>query len=62
MENFTSGAMVVEVAVFSVLAALWMTWLGLSGLFKLLPGTAQAVKPIRLVADQGQQNCRSTAA
>jgi hypothetical protein len=61
MENFMNVAMVIEVAVFSVLAALWITWLGLSGLFKLMPVTAPAVKPIRFVADQEQQNCRSTA-
>jgi hypothetical protein len=39
MENFISDAMVIEGALFSFLLALFMTWLGLSGLFRILPGT-----------------------
>jgi hypothetical protein len=39
MESFINDAMVIEGALFSFLLALFMTWLGLSGLFRLLPGT-----------------------
>ena len=37
METFMSGAMVIEAALLSFLLALWMTWLGLCGLFRLMP-------------------------
>jgi hypothetical protein len=39
MENFINDAMVIEGALFSFLLALSMTWLGLSGLFRMLPAT-----------------------
>ncbi|HEX3372499.1 MAG TPA: hypothetical protein VHS08_08270 [Candidatus Acidoferrales bacterium] len=39
MENFINDAMVIEGALFSFLLALFMTWLGLSGLFRMLPAT-----------------------
>jgi hypothetical protein len=51
METFMSGAMVIEGALLSFLLALCMTWLGLHGLFRLMPVTAKIVHPIRLVAD-----------
>jgi len=44
METFMNSAMVVEGALLSFLLALWMTWLGLNGLFRLLPAT---VRPIQ---------------
>jgi hypothetical protein len=62
MENFMSGAMVIEGAVLSFLLALCMTWLGLSGLFRLMPITAKIVQPIRLVANRQEANRRSDAA
>ncbi len=43
METFMSGAMVIEGALLSFLLALWMTWLGLRGLFLLLPATNRPV-------------------
>ena len=39
METFMSGATVVEGALLSFLLALWMTWLGLRGLFRMMPVT-----------------------
>jgi hypothetical protein len=62
METFINGAMVIDVAVISVLVALWMTWMGLRGLFSLMPVTAQAAKPTRFAADRRQQSSQSTAA
>jgi hypothetical protein len=43
--------MVIEGALLSFLLALCMTWLGLHGLFRLMPVTAKIVQPIRLVAN-----------
>ena len=41
METFVSGAIVIEGALLSFLLALCMTWLGLHGLFRLMPVTAK---------------------
>jgi len=46
-----SGAMVIEGALLSFLLALCMTWLGLHGLFRLMPVTAKIVQPIQLFAN-----------
>jgi hypothetical protein len=43
--------MVIEGALLSFLLALCMTWLGLHGLFRLMPVTAKIVQPIQLVAN-----------
>ena len=61
METFMNGAMVIEGALFSFLLGLCMTWLGLHGLFRLMPATAKIVQPIRLVAE-GQEANRQTHA
>jgi hypothetical protein len=62
MENFISDAVVIQGAVFSVLLALFMTWLGLSGLFRVLPGTMHLSVPrsksIARLAVAGAQNSR----
>ena len=62
METFMSGAMVIEGALFSFLLGLCMTWLGLHGLFRLMPATAKIVQPIRLVAEGHEANRQSHAA
>jgi hypothetical protein len=49
MDTFMNGAIVIEAALLSFLLALCMTWLGLHGLFRLMPATAKIVQPIRLV-------------
>jgi hypothetical protein len=56
METFISGAMVIEGALLSFLVALWMTWLGLRGLFRLMPATTQTVQPIRFATNRQQGN------
>jgi len=43
MESFMNGAVMIEAGLLSVLLALWMTWLALSGLFQILPATAGAI-------------------
>jgi hypothetical protein len=67
METFLSDAVVVEGALFSFLLALWMTWMGLRGLFRLMsimsqPITVRVVQPIRFFADQQETSRRSNAA
>lgn len=57
MESFMSGAMVVEAGLLSVLLAVWITWLGLRGMFWLMPGmsrgpASQAAGPVRVTADR----------
>ena len=42
METFMNGAMVIEGALFSFLLGLCMTWLGLHGLFRLMPATERS--------------------
>jgi hypothetical protein len=42
VETFINDAMVIEGALLSFLLALWMTWLGLSGLFRVIPATIRA--------------------
>ena len=67
MENFISDAMVIEGALFSFLLALFMTWLGLSGLFRVLPTTmhmspAMTKSAARLAAESAREARRREAA
>ena len=62
METFLSRAMVIEGALLSFLLALCMTWLGLHGLFRLMPATTKIVQPIQLVANGQIGNRRRDAA
>jgi hypothetical protein len=67
METFMNGAMMIEGAMLSFLLALWMTWIGLRGLFRLMPATSspaagRIVQPIRFVANRQQGNRRRDAA
>jgi len=62
METFMNGAIVIEAALLSFLLALCMTWLGLHGLFRLMPATAKIVQPIRLVANREIGDRQSSAA
>lgn len=67
METFMSGAMVIESALLSFLLALWMTWLALRGLFRLMPATCRPltgpiVQPIQLLANRQQGDRRRDAA
>jgi hypothetical protein len=56
METFMNGAIVIEGTLLSFLVALWMTWLGLRGLFRLMPATSQSVQTIRFAANRQQVN------
>ena len=67
METFMSGAMVIEGALLSFLLALWMTWLTLRGLFRLMPvrrrpSTDHIVQPIQLVPNREQGHRQRDAA
>jgi len=67
METFMSGVMVIEGALLSFLLALWMTWIGLRGLFRLMPATSSPAtrhvgQPIRLVANRQVGNRQRDAA
>ena len=67
MDTFMSEAIILEAALISVLLALWLTWLLMQGLFRLMPAANQApadrpVRPIRLVSNQRQTGTRRNAA
>ena len=55
METLMNTAMVIEGALLSFLLALWMTWLALRCLFRLMPVTTQVAQPIRFVANRHRQ-------
>jgi hypothetical protein len=67
MENFISDAIVIESALFSFLLALFMTWLGLIGLFRALPATMR-LSPVtsktivRLTAERARESRQREAA
>jgi|GEM_PF-2146033 len=52
MESFVNAAMLIEVTLLSFLMALWMTWLGLSCLFRMVPSASRDAAPIKFVANQ----------
>ena len=62
METFMGGAMVVEAGLLSILLALWMTWMGLRGLFRLMPANPRIIQPVRFVARPKFGNRQSDAA
>ncbi len=67
MENLVNGAVVIEAALISFLLALWMAWMGLRGLFRLMPATSRleagrVVQPIRMAANRQLSNQRRDAA
>jgi hypothetical protein len=69
MDNFLGEAIVLEATLGSVLLALWMTWLLMRGLFKLMPATTgstvhRPVAPVRPAQDlrRGQEGAQRQAA
>jgi hypothetical protein len=62
MESWMSGAVVIEAALFSFLLALWMTWLGLRGLFLMMPARPHSARPARFEASGTETNQRRHAA
>ena len=62
MEAFMNGAVLIETTLLSILLALWVAWLGLRGLFRLMPGARLEAVPIRFVARRGAGASRNHAA
>ena len=60
METFMNGATVAEGALLSFLLALWMAWMVLRGLFRLMPATSpsagRTVQRTWFVASQQQES------
>jgi hypothetical protein len=52
METWMSGTMVIEAAMFSFLMALWIAWMSLRGLFRMLPAIRLNAIPIRSAAER----------
>jgi hypothetical protein len=52
METWMNGAMLIEATLLSFLMALWITWMSLRGLFRMLPVTRLDAVPIRSAAQQ----------
>jgi hypothetical protein len=52
MESFVGGAILIEAGFLSFLLALWITWMGLNGVFRLLPATSRKASSIRFVSNQ----------
>jgi hypothetical protein len=62
MGSFMNGAILVEATLVAFLLALWVTWIGLRGLFRLMPGERLEAVPIRLTARHGAGASGSHAA
>ena len=52
METWMSGAMLIEATMLSFLVALWIAWMSLRGLFRMLPATRLDAVPIRSAAQR----------
>jgi hypothetical protein len=50
METWMSGAILAEAAMLSFLMALWIAWMSLRGLFRILPACRLSTVPIRSAA------------
>ena len=53
MESWMSGPILIEAAMMSFLVALWIAWMSLRGLFRMLPATRLGAVPIRVAAQRG---------
>jgi hypothetical protein len=53
METWMSGAVLVEVTMVSFLVSLWIAWISLRGLFRVLPATRPSAVPIRSARERG---------
>jgi hypothetical protein len=62
MESWMSGAMLIEATMLSVLVALWIAWMSLRGLFRMLPATRLDAVPIRPTAQRRAGAIRRHAA
>ena len=63
MQALMGGVMLIEATVFSFLLALWLSWMVLSGLFRMMPLSAwpQAV-PVRPAPKMASRSDRNRAA
>jgi hypothetical protein len=52
METLMGGAMLIEATMLSFLVALWITWMSLRGLFRMLPATKLDAVPTQSAAHQ----------
>ena len=62
METWTGGAMLIEATMLSFLVALWISWMSLRGLFRMLPAARLDAVPIGSVARQTVGSARRDAA
>jgi hypothetical protein len=53
METWMSGAILIEATMLSFLMALWIAWMTLRGLFRMLPATRLNAMPGRSAAQRG---------
>ena len=52
MESWMSGTMLIEATMLSFLLALWIAWMSLRGLFRILPASRLEAIPIRSEAQR----------
>ena len=52
METWMSGVTVIEAAMLSFLMALWIAWMSLRGLFRMLPAARLEAIPFRSAAQR----------
>ena len=50
METFMNVMVLIETTLLSVLLAVWVAWMGLRGLFQLMPGGKLETVPIRFMS------------
>jgi hypothetical protein len=56
MEMFMGEAMMIEAALLSFLLALWISWLGMCGLFRLMPARTSSIAPVGFVSNRRQED------
>ena len=62
METLMSLAMLIDATILAFLLALWIAWMSLRGLFRMLPATRLNAVPIRAAAPRGTQTIGRHAA
>ena len=61
METFMGTAVVIEAMLVSILLAVWVTWMGLRGLFRMMPALSRSAVAMGLVTHQQVGNTRRHA-
>ena len=62
METLMSVAMLIYATILAFLLALWIAWMSLRGLFRMLPATRLNAVAIRLAAQRGTRTIGRRAA